>query len=112
MPPSKLRFLAPSLPILDTRTARSEPKRADAFYLSPEWRALVASIIANRGRRCEQCGKTAGQGGAPLRLVADHVIEIRDGGAPLDPGNIRLLDYQCHARKTQAARAERFKRRT
>lgn len=108
----RLRNLPPTLPTLDTRTARIEPKRADPFYLSSEWRALVASIIAERGRRCEQCGKSAGQDGGPLRLVADHVIEIKDGGAPLDPGNIRLLDYQCHAVKTQRARAERFARKT
>lgn len=108
----RLQFLQSPLKTLDTRTARTEPKRADAFYLSQQWRTLVASIIAERGRRCEQCGKSAGQDGGPLRLVADHVIEIKDGGAPLDPGNIRLLDYQCHAVKTQRARAERFARKT
>ena len=112
MPPSKLRFLSSRLPILDTRTARLEPKRADPFYLSREWRSLLANVITERGRRCEVCGKTTEADGSPVKLVGDHTHEIRDGGAPLDPANIRLMDYGCHARKTQRARAERFARKT
>ena len=79
------------------------PKRADGFYQSPEWRSLLADIKAKRGNWCEDCGAD----GSKVRLFGDHVIEIRDGGAPLDESNVRLRCGKCHARKTAAVRAER-----
>jgi len=36
------------------------------------------------------------------------VVELRDGGAPLDPANVLLLCRPCHARKTNRARDERL----
>jgi 5-methylcytosine-specific restriction protein A len=92
-------------------------KVADRFYLSPEWKALVAREIGRRGRRCEECGKTSEDDGSPVRLVGDHVVERLDGGADLDPGNVRLLCCRaggngamrgnCHAAKTAHARRAR-----
>lgn len=54
---ARLRSLVPRLPVVSMVTANPPPKTADSLYLSPEWRALVASIIAERGRICEdrQC---------------------------------------------------------
>jgi 5-methylcytosine-specific restriction endonuclease McrA len=97
--------------VIDTRIARPAPKTADPFYLSPEWRKLVSGLIAKRGRRCEACGKTSGDDGQPVRLIGDHVHELRDGGAPLDEGNVRLVCQPCHNVKTAKARAERMARR-
>src|SRR3984893_7228838 len=105
-----LKMLAPRLTVLDTRRVRPPPKTAAPFYLSPEWRALVARLIAERGRRCEECGRTRNPDGSWLRLFGDHVIELVDGGAPLDPSNIRLLDGACHSRKTAKAREDRMAR--
>jgi 5-methylcytosine-specific restriction protein A len=45
-----------------------------------------------------------------VRLIADHVIEIDDGGAPLDVNNGMTLCLSCHNRKTAAARIERMRR--
>lgn len=87
---------------LDTRTVKPPPKRADAFYLTPEWRALVAAITQVRGHRCELCGRTR------VRLYADHVLELSDGGAPLDASNLQLVCGSCHGKKTAAARARRM----
>ena len=53
------------------------PKLADGFYRSPEWRGLAAAVKRERGARCQRCG-------SGHRVIADHVIELRDGGAPLD----------------------------
>lgn len=97
-----LRTLRPNLGILDTRSAKPAPKRAEPFYLSPEWRSLVAGLIAKRGRRCEECGRTG------CRVYGDHVRELRDGGAPLDEGNVRLLCGSCHGVKTARARVRRM----
>jgi len=95
------------------------PKKADPFYLSPEWRKLRDTLIAERGRRCEACGKTHEDDGSPVRLVADHSHERRDGGANLDKRNIKLLCTRtggngtaglggCHARKTSDERRKRM----
>lgn len=82
------------------------PKYVDPFYRSPEWKALVARLIEERGRRCEcGCGQVGGV------ILGDHIKEIRDGGAVLDPSNIMLMSFACHARKTARARAERARMR-
>jgi 5-methylcytosine-specific restriction protein A len=97
---------------------RPAPKKAEPFYQSPEWRDLRSSIIAERGRRCERCGKTREGDGSPVKLILDHIIERRDGGADLDRRNLQLLCTAeggngvdglggCHARKTARARSVR-----
>ncbi len=65
------------------------------FYLSPAWRKLVAAIKKERGDKCEACGAEQGQ------INGDHITEMQDGGAPLDPGNVQLLCQTCHSIKTR-----------
>ena len=77
------------------------PKLALPFYQSPEWRALRDRVISARGKQCEQCG-------ARGFVIADHKVEIRDGGARLDPSNIKLLCAKCHGRKTALAKRARL----
>lgn len=84
------------------------PKVADRFYLSKEWRSLVAQIRRERGAWCERCGA----GGSGVRIIGDHVVEIRDGGAKLEAANIELLCAGCHAVKTAQAKARRVGTRT
>lgn len=100
----RLKALQPAIGALPPRL-RPPPKVADSFYLSPEWRALVAKLKRERGAWCERCG-------SKHRLIGDHVRELRDGGAPLDPGNVELLCQPCHNRKTAEARARRARRAT
>lgn len=91
------------------RTARPAPKVAEAFYHSPEWTALRSKLIHQRGRRCEACGKTREDDGKPVRLIGDHVIERRDGGAALSPSNVQLMCWGCHNAKTARARGARLR---
>lgn len=100
-----MKALRPRLQRLDTRTAMPAASEFDDFYRSPAWRRLVARLIAERGRACERCDCRDG------RIVGDHIVELRDGGARLDPENVRLLCHRCHERKTAAARAARLGRR-
>jgi 5-methylcytosine-specific restriction endonuclease McrA len=78
-------------------------KRARAFYLTSQWRQLRDAIVRKRGSVCQHCGKAG-------PVIADHVHEIRDGGAPLDERNIELMCNSCHTSKTWRARAERIRR--
>ncbi len=102
-----LRTLGPLVPPSDGRIARPEPKRADPFYQSREWRELLARIVAARGRRCEDPAHDPRYPRDGIRIFGDHVRELRDGGAPLDVANILLRCGACHARKTVDERAER-----
>lgn len=101
----KLTNIKPLLSSVAPRL-RPPPKTVDQFYTSPEWRALLAEIIRERGRRCEDCGKTN------TRIYGDHIHEIKDGGAPLDKRNVRLRCGLCHGTKTAQARARRARGQT
>jgi 5-methylcytosine-specific restriction endonuclease McrA len=85
---------------------KARPKVVERFYNSPEWRKLVASIKRERGNWCQRCGS----GGRGVRVIGDHIVERRDGGAELDPVNIELLCAACHNRKTAKAKAARVQR--
>jgi 5-methylcytosine-specific restriction protein A len=82
-------------------------KKADPFYLSPEWKALMRHIIKVRGRRCEDQRHDVAAPREGVRLYGDHIVEVQDGGAKLDPSNVMLRCGPCHGRKTAEARAAR-----
>jgi 5-methylcytosine-specific restriction protein A len=105
----KLTALPPRIATIDTRSAKPPPKTAAPFYLSPEWRRLMDKIIAERGRRCEDplCTMPHRRG---IRVFGDHIVELQDGGASLDPANVRLVCGSCHTRKTAEERAKRMAR--
>lgn len=83
-------------------------KKADSFYLSPEWRALMDGIVRLRGRRCADPMHDPAKTRTCRRVFGDHIRELKDGGAPLDPSNIMLRCGSCHTRKTAAERARRY----
>jgi 5-methylcytosine-specific restriction enzyme A len=83
------------------------PKKAESFYLSPEWRKFIVGLVLKRGRKCEQCGAFRNDQGEPIRLFGDHIVEIKDGGALLDEKNVKILCAKCHQKKTAQARARR-----
>ena len=82
---------------------KAAPKVAEGFYSSPEWRGLVADIKRGRGARCERPGCPT----PTHRIIADHIVERKDGGADLDASNVELLCFTHHQQKTAAARAAR-----
>lgn len=50
---------------------------------------------------------------APVeRLFADHIVELKDGGAPFDVANGQALCGAHHTLKTAAERQKRMMRRT
>lgn len=106
-----IKLVKPTLRTMNTRTVQVPSKQADSFYLSPAWRRLMAEIIRERGRICEDphCnGRTHRPG---MRVFGDHIVELKDGGAPLDKSNILLRCGASHTRKTAAVRAKRMAER-
>ena len=105
----RLKSLPPHVAKLDTSIAPLPPKESDPFYLSREWRALVAKIKRERGDVCEDphCKgpHTPGQ-----RIYADHIVEIQDGGAKLDATGILLRCARSHSLKTARERTKRTAR--
>jgi 5-methylcytosine-specific restriction enzyme A len=106
----RLSTLRPRVSMASQRLT-PRPKTAAPVYTSPEWRSLIASIIRIRGRRCEdpQCQSTNRAQGQ--RVYGDHVVELQDGGALLDPANVMLRCAPCHGRKTAVERAKRMSTR-
>ena len=77
------------------------PKQTDPHYTTKEHRDWSRSVIARAGGKCQACGRTG------TRLFADHIVELKDGGAPFDLDNGQGLCGSCHSLKTNAARVER-----
>jgi DNA-binding CsgD family transcriptional regulator len=94
---SRLGSLPPRVGSLEGRTG-SLPKETAPFYLTPEWRALVERIITIRSRRCQD-PKCKSPDCTNRRIFGDHIKELKDGGAPLDPDNILLRCSSCHVLK-------------
>jgi len=102
-----LQALQPRIGSVDLRTAALPPKVADPFYSSPAWIALRDRVRHEAGGRCQ----APGCGRAERRMFVDHIVELKDGGAPLDRSNAQLLCPSHHAAKTAAERAKRTARR-
>lgn len=103
---ARLSMLGPRIAAADLRTAKPAPKTVLPFYETPEWRALIAQIVHQRGRRCEDPAcKTPGRTG--IRVFGDHIKEIQDGGLLLDPSNVLLRCGSCHTLKGNRERAKR-----
>lgn len=79
------------------------PKVVDPHYQSDEHKAWRAAVIRRAGGRCQApgCGRTG------ERLFADHIVELKDGGAPFDLSNGQALCGGCHTAKTARARKAR-----
>jgi 5-methylcytosine-specific restriction endonuclease McrA len=79
------------------------PKEADPHYRTAEHREWSKAVIQRAAGMCQDCGRTG------ARLFADHVTELRDGGAAFDPRNGVARCGSCHGRKTMRERARRMK---
>jgi 5-methylcytosine-specific restriction protein A len=103
----RLRTLRSRLAIVDVRVARPAPKVAAAYYSTPEHRAWAKLVVQRASGRCQDPACKAPQQ-TGRRLFADHVVELRDGGSPIDPANGMARCGSCHSRKTAAERARRM----
>ena len=96
----------------DMRAIKSPGKKAALIYGTPEHKAWRAQVIKRAGGRCEcvEDGKRCTRAEPLYRLYADHIRELKDGGAPFDLANGRALCSSHHTSKTLAERDNRFRR--
>jgi 5-methylcytosine-specific restriction endonuclease McrA len=73
-----------------------------AHYQSDGHKAWAAAVKRRDGYRCvtPRCDSKG-------RLIADHIVEITDGGARFDVANGQTLCLACHNRKTARQKASR-----
>jgi hypothetical protein len=109
-PGAKVRAIDPGARLRIAGDAGPKVKVTAAFYGTAAWKTLVRQIIKERGRRCQDPNCQTPERGARGKIYGDHVVELRDGGAPLDPRNVLLRCPPCHGRKSAAERVARAAR--
>jgi len=73
-------------------------KESDKFYHSRRWKD-VRNIQLKRFPLCITCSLPA--------KVADHIIEIKDGGEKLSLDNLQSMCISCHNIKTASVKKHR-----
>lgn len=108
------RQIKPEIRSLDLRTARPLQKKADPELLTPEHKAWRTAVLNRAGWQCEwitdghRCRKSQAAG---HRMIADHIVERKDGGALYDLANGRCLCVQHNTLKGLQARQRRMEER-
>jgi 5-methylcytosine-specific restriction protein A len=100
---ARIPMMKPRIATIDTRTALPPPKQRASHYATPEHVEWRDKVIARAGGVCQGRGCHRSN----TRLFADHIVELKDGGAPTDLANGQALCGSCHTTKTAAARAAR-----
>jgi len=103
---AKVPSIASRIAALDPRSAVPPPKTAEPIYASREY-AEWRRIVIGRARDACQDPSCRYPNRTGIRLFADHVIELKDGGAPFDPDNGLARCGSCHTIKTVAGRNKR-----
>ena len=105
----RVRMLGGRLSTVDLRRVKPVEKQRESLYSTPEFLAWRELIVERAGRRCEAVdhGQRCRKAEPYNRMFADHIIEVRDGGALFDPANGQCLCGSHHTLKTNAARAAR-----
>jgi hypothetical protein len=83
--------------------AKTEGGFAKPHYHSLAHKAWAEAVKQRDGHICQQCGASAPK----ARLIADHIVEIADGGDPISLRNGMTLCLPCHNAKTAQARRDR-----
>ena len=114
----KLRSLVPLVRTIDTRTTKppardKAPNYRNPIYNSLQFQAWRKQVVARADGRCEAVdahGNRCPKAYPKHRVYADHIIELKDGGQPLDVANGQCLCASHHELKTHSARAQRLSR--
>jgi 5-methylcytosine-specific restriction enzyme A len=89
-------------PVGWTPAPNKRPEVHDRFYGTQAWKRIRSEVLKRDGHRCTASDCRTPSGGLGGRLVVDHIIERRNGGAD-HISNLRTLCPSCdnrrHARK-------------
>lgn len=98
----KLRLLPPLVRTTNTSTVPLPPKVKAVEYTTPQYRAWRSVVVARAGARCEAVdhGYRCSKAYPEHRMYADHIVEIKDGGAVHDVSNGQCLCRSHHELKT------------
>ena len=102
----RLSMVKPRITTVDARRIKPPPKTAAPIYSTPEFQAWRAKVIGRAGGCCQW----PGCGRKEHRMFADHIHEVKDGGAPYDVANGQCLCGSHHTTKTIQERAKRAAR--
>lgn len=80
----------------------SRDKSLTKFYSSSQWRKL-RELQLKKNPLCIKCNRTA--------TVADHIIEIKDGGCKLCLDNLQSMCNGCHTSKTAEEKRKRSEKK-
>ena len=69
---------------------------------TPEWRRIRQRVLRRDGHACRRCGRPA--------TDVDHRVELIDGGAAYETGNLQSLCPECHGAKSSESRYRRARR--
>ena len=72
----------------------------NGIYGTRAWQIARKSALYRDAALCQICKEANA-------TEVDHIVEIRDGGAPYDLNNLQSLCHRCHMKKT----AEEAKKR-
>lgn len=103
-PPLKIKMLSGRSVSGNPDKNGSYGHQTNQHYLTSEHKAWRRFILARANRQCE----VGGCGITNRVMYADHIIELRDGGAPLDTRNGQCLCAQHHSLKTIREREKRL----
>lgn len=99
---SRLPSLKHRIAPRDTRTAQPGPKITASHYGTEAHRQWARDVIRKAGYACQGCGRRG------VKLYADHIVELKDGGSATDPANGSAKCASCHTKKTIDERAKRL----
>lgn len=93
----RLETLPPSKAAVRRRTATANRLDREAFYRSPQWRAVRFDVLKDAGGRCVLCGS----GGSGVILHVDHIKprSLRPD-LSLEPKNLQCLCEDCNLGKS------------
>lgn len=92
-------------------TVQPRAKQKSSIYSTPEFRKWREFVIQQAGGRCQHIdenGRRCPRTSPSSRMFADHIVELKDGGAPFDAANGQALCGSHHTLKTVEERTKRM----
>lgn len=106
----RIKTILPLVKTPDFRTCPLPPRQLDTHYGTAQHKEWRTSVRRRAGWRCEwvECGVRCSKHAPYDRMIADHIVELKDGGSPLDLSNGQCLCTQHNTLKGIRARGARM----